>query len=252
MANRRFILSLDGTKMIEYQSLQHDMDNLLHSDDVWGILQYHGNLVFIYRRGLFDNPSFLGFRICTIFWKIRLDLPEQQEDILDFFFWLRDMFMPFLARAEKYIPDVRKQVDDYLADRNVPTVGNMLSLFRNHFSEKQVMVVRFIFFTQAPKSIIPKTIFRTRPITGLALAKLHGNRCEVLPVMAARVGFPIEELTVLLSNLENLSRIQGKQFYGKLLTSSIAQNMLIDRMFSPKNLREKFLLLMRVLSRSFA
>jgi hypothetical protein len=238
--------------MMKYQSLQHDMDNLLHSDEVLGILQYHGNLVFIYRRGLFDNPSFLVFRICTIFWKIRLDLPDQQDDTLDFFFWLRDMFMPFLAQAEQYIPDVRQMVDDYMGDRNVPTVENMLSLFRTHFSEKQVMVVRFIFFTQAPKSIIPKTIFGTRPITGLALAKLHGNRCEVLPIMAARVGFPIEELTMLLSNLENLSRIQGKPFYGKLLTLSIAQNILIDRMFSQKNLREKFLLLMRVLSRSFA
>jgi hypothetical protein len=128
------------------------------------------------------------------------------------------MFMPFLDRAEKYIPDVRNQADRYLLERGIPTIENMLILFQNHFFVKPLMVLRSIFAILSPNWMIKKRFFRNSPITRLALAILHGNRCEVLPVMAARVGFPIEELTMLLSNLDNLSHFQGKPFYGKLLT----------------------------------
>jgi hypothetical protein len=56
------ICSIDGTKMMDYQDFKHYMDNLLNSPEIWRILHYDCNLVFIYRKGLFENPSFLAFQ----------------------------------------------------------------------------------------------------------------------------------------------------------------------------------------------
>jgi hypothetical protein len=253
MSDRNSALSIDGQRIMkmEYQSLTHDMVNLLYSDEVRGILEYDGNLVFIYKKGLFDNPSFLAFRIYTIFGKIRLGLPEQQEDILIFFFWLRDMFLPFLARAERFIPDVRSQVDQYLQKRNVRTIANILE----HVSNSQLSFIRCIFVVRVPPP--PSRITdsnwlpRARRITGLAMAQLYENHFEVSPAMAASVCLTVEQLTILLFNLKQYSRNQGKAFYGKLLKLSLAQNFLIERLVPDGNLHCKFFILMRVLMRLF-
>jgi len=75
----------------------------------------------------------LAYRIYSIFGKIRKDMPEQQDDILKFLVWLKDLFVPFLTRAEQFIPDIRRQVDEYLQEQNVPTVQDLVRIFQSHF-----------------------------------------------------------------------------------------------------------------------
>jgi hypothetical protein len=233
------------------------MDNLLNSDEVrGGILQYDGDLVFIYKKGLFDNPSFLVFRIFTIFGKIRLDFPEHQQNIAEFFFWLKDMFLPFLARAEPFIPDISRQVDQYLQERNVPTIENLLNIYQGHIWENLMRVVRCIFVVRVPPppSRIPHSNWlpRAHRITRLAMAQLYGNHFEVSPAMATSVCLTVEQLTILLLNVKQVSQIQGKAFYGKLLTLSVAQNFLIEKLVPDGNLHCKFFILMRLLFGLFA
>jgi hypothetical protein len=252
----RVIRSIHGDRFLEYQGIQHDLDNLLNSQEVVSILRYSGDLFFIYIKGLFDNPSFLVFRISTIFWKIHTDLPEQQKDILDFFFWLRDKFLPFLARAEQFMPDVRSQVNQYLEERQVPSIENILDILRKHFTMDSSVILCCIFIRKIPESTIQKTVFpnrfaRANQICKPAMAKLYGIHFEVSPLMAASVGLTVDQLTILLSKLEELSRIQGKPFYGKLLTMSVAQNILVGRLAYRGKMCDMFAILMRVLGRLF-
>ena len=247
----QLIWSIDGKRLMERQSLEHDLDNLCNSPEVFWFLKYEGVDPSMFKFGLFNNPSRVAPRICIIFKKIQIELPEQQADLLDFFIWLKDKFLPFLARAEQFVPDVRSQVDEYLRENKVPTIENMLNLFRKHFSEKPLMVLRCILANRVPPKMPMTRISWNSPITGLAMAKMYGFRCEVSPAMAARVGLTAEALSILLSNVEILSQIQGKPFYGKLLTLSVAQKFLIERLFCPKNLRENSLLMMQLLRRSF-
>ena len=249
----KLIWSIDGRRKMEYQSLAHDMDNLLHSIETVRILQYYGNEEVIYRRGLFDNPSLLAFRIYIIFRNVRIDLPEQQEDILNFLFWLLDRFLPFLTRAEQVIPDVRTQVDQYLQERNVPTVQILVQMFQNHFFEKPAIILRCILATITPPSVMRHFVrtrfFNARPVIGPAIAKLQGLPCEVSQAMATRWGMSIEKLGLFFYNLENFSQIQGKSFYGNLLTMSVAKNILIKKLTNGENPHVMFLLLMRILRR---
>lgn len=250
------IRSIHGDRFLEYQGIQHDLDNLLNSQEVVSILRYSGDLFFRYIKGLFDNPSFLVFRISTIFLKVRQDLPEQQKDILDFFFWLRDMFLPFLARVERFVPNIRSEVVQYLQERNVPPVENILDTLWKHFTVDSSIILCCIFIRKIPESTIQKTVFpnrfaRANQICKPAMAKLYGIHFEVSPLMAASVGLTVDQLTILLSKLEELSRIQGKPFYGKLLTMSVAQNILVGRLAYRGKMCDMFAILMRVLSGSF-
>jgi hypothetical protein len=243
-----FIWSIDGRRRMVYQSLAHDMDNLLHSLEAQRIVQYDGNESFIYHFGLFGNFSFLAYRICHIFWKIRKDLPDQQEDILNFLFWLLDMFLPFLARAEQFIPNIRREVDEYLQERDVPTVENLVRMFQNHFVAEAAIILRCILATRVDRV---RTRFSVaRPVIGPAIAKLQGFHCETSQAMATRVGMTIENLRLFLFNLENFSQIQGKAFYGSLLTMSVAKNILIKKLTNGENPHVMFLLLMRILRRN--
>lgn len=250
----RVIPSIRGDCSLEYQGLQHDLDNLLNSQEVMSILEYSGDFSFIYRKGLFDNPSFLLFRISTIFWKIHTDLPEQQKDILNFFFWLRDMLLPFLDRVERFEPNIRSEVVQYLQERNVPPVENILDTLWKHFTVESSVILCCIFIRKIPKSTIQKTVFpnrfsRANQICKPAMAKLYGINFEVSPLMAESVDLTVDQLTIILSKLEELSRIQGKPFYGKLLTMSVAQNILVGRLACRGKMCDMFAILMRVLGR---
>jgi len=253
LGGAKIIWSIDGRIKMEYQSLAHDMDNLLHSIETVRILQYYGNEEFIYRRGLFDNPSLLAFRIYIIFRNVRIDLPEQQEDILNFLFWLLDRFLPFLTRAEQVIPNVRAQVDEYLQVRDVPTVQNLVQIFQNHFLKNPAIILSCILATITPPSVmihlVRKRCFNALPVIGSAIAKLQGLPCEVSQAKATRWGMSIEKLGLFFYNLENFSQIQGKSFYGNLLTMSVAKNILIKKLTNGENPHVMFLLLMRILHR---
>lgn len=252
----RVILSIHGDRFLKYQGLQHDLVNLLNSQEVVSILRYSGDFCFIYRKGLFDNPSFLLFRISSIYRKIHLDLPNQQKEILHFFFWLRDKFLPFLARVERFEPNIRSEVVQYLQERNVPPVENILDALWKHFTVDSSVIICCIFIRKIPESTIQKTVFpnrfaRANQICKPAMAKLYGIHFEVSLLMAASVGLTVDQLTILLSKLEELSRIQGKPFYGKLLTMSVAQNILVGRLAYRGKMCDMFAILMRVLGRLF-
>jgi hypothetical protein len=236
---------------MEHQSLEHDLDNLCNSHVVFLLLKYRGVDPNMIEFGLFKNPSRVADRICSIFKKVKTELPEQQADLLVFFIWLKDKFLPFLAHAEQFVSDVRSKVDKCLRENKVPTIENMLNLFRKHFSKKPLMVLRCILANRVPPAMRMTRYAWNSPIIRLAMAKMYGFCCEVSPAMAARVGLTAEALSILLSNVENLSQIQEKPFYGKLLTLSVAQKFLIKRLFCPKDLGEKSLLMMQLLRRSF-
>jgi hypothetical protein len=248
----RSILSRDGQRMMGYQSLAHHLDNLINSHEVQAIVQYNGNQGWMYKFGLFRNPSLLAYRICSIFFNIRKDLPEQQEDILNFLFWLEDLFVPFLTRAEQFIPNVRDEVDQYLQEQNVPTVQSLVQMLQKHFLEKPAIILRCILATRTPLPPVMMHNIRVRfskplPVIGPTIAKLQGLHCEVSQAMARRCGMPIEKLELFFYNLENFSQIQGKSFYGSLLTMSVAKNFLIKRLTNGENSHGMFLLLMRIL-----
>lgn len=128
------ILSIDGKKLMPYQGLSHKLDNLLHSHEVNSFLQYEGKSILIYKIGLSNNPTFLIFRIMEIFKLIQLDDENQQDDIHEFFLWLKDIFLPFLEKIEQFMIDVRIQINNYLEERKVPTIEKILEVLSNHFS----------------------------------------------------------------------------------------------------------------------
>ena len=131
----KIISSIDGTRLMPYQGLSHKLDNLLHSHEVNSFLLYEGDLIFIYKFGLFNNPTNLVFRILEIFEMIQLDARDQQDDIREFFLWLKDIFLPFLAKIEQFMVDVRTQVNNYLEERKVPTIETMIEVLSKHFAK---------------------------------------------------------------------------------------------------------------------
>lgn len=134
MMNSRIILSIDGKSTMTYQGLSHKLDNLLNLPEVNSFLKYEGDSILIYKFGLFNNPTFLVFRIVEIFKMIQLDDRDQQDDIRQFFLWLKNILLPFLAKIEQFMVDVRTQVNNYLEEREVPTIEKILEVLSNHFS----------------------------------------------------------------------------------------------------------------------
>jgi hypothetical protein len=131
----KIISSIDGTRLMPYQGLSHKLDNLLHSHEVNSFLRYEGESILIYKKGLFDNPTFLVFRIVEIFKMIQLDDENQQDDIRKFFLWLKEIFLPFLAKIEQFMVDVRTQVNNYLEERKAPTIETMIEDLSKHFAK---------------------------------------------------------------------------------------------------------------------
>lgn len=125
----------DGKKMMPYQGLSHKLYLLLNSHEVKSFLLYEGDLIFIYKFGLFDNPTCLVFRILEIFKMIQWDARDQQDDIREFFLWLKNIFLPFLAKIKQFMVDVRTQVNNYLKERKVPTIERMIENLSKHFAE---------------------------------------------------------------------------------------------------------------------
>jgi len=57
------ISNIDGKRLMPYQGLSHKLDNLLYSHEVKSFMQYEEKCILIYKMGLFNNPTFLVFRI---------------------------------------------------------------------------------------------------------------------------------------------------------------------------------------------
>jgi len=218
----RMIRLPDG-RLVEYQGLAHFVSNL-GLNEVVAICNYRGNVSLFFTKGLFDNPSFVVPRIADIWWLIHLDDPEQQRDIFEFLLWLVEKCLPFLDHAEKHMPDVRHQVDTYLATRQCPPLCEILCRLKSHFFVGPSRVFSCIFLNH--KGFPPQARF----LAGLAIAQFNGNLCHVSQEMAARCGLAIVQFSDILLRVRMLPQIQGKSFWRKVRTLSIAQSFLIRKL----------------------
>lgn len=211
---------LPNGRYVEYQGLAHFVFNL-GLPEVYGICNYRGTISFIFTKGLFDNPSFVVLRIADIWWLMHLDDPDQQGDIFDFLLWLVETFLPFLAHAEKHMLDVRHQVDACLEERRCPPLCEILCHLKSHFFVGPSRVFSCIFLRNH------RGFPQARFLAGLAIAQFNGNLCHVSQEMAARFGLTIVQFSGILLRVRMLPQIQGKSFWRKVRTLSIAQSFLI-------------------------
>jgi hypothetical protein len=251
MSEPREKIRLPDGRFVEYQGLAHFVSNLLELYEVTAFLDYRGDIPWIFKKGLFDNPSLVVPRIADIHQLIRLDDPEQQRDIFDFLSWLEETCIPFLDHAEQHMPDVRHQIDSYLTQRRVPPLHEILCCLRSHFFVGPSRVFCCIFLRNHRGFLQAR-----RFLAGLAITQFNGNPCYVSQEMAVRFGLTIVQFSGILLRVRMLPQIKGKSFWRKVRTLSIAQIFLIRRLlmlFKRSNICGllDFRILMRVLSRFF-
>jgi hypothetical protein len=276
--HRIILFYLPDGRYVEYQGLAHLVSNLLELHEVAAICAYRGNSPSLLRMGLFENPSFLVHRICTIYKCIRLHDPEQAEDIQKFFLWLLEHFLPFLTHSERFIADVRSQVDgnllkshvppligvilqlrdhfnagdlsqvdSYLSERQFPPLAKIISTLRNQFSvvPKRFLCCIVLTLTHPiPRGRYQSEISRNPNLTASAIAHLNWSSYEASHRILRVLVFYQTNLTRNLMNLSHLPRIRGKSFWRKVQVITIAVNFLIRK--SPKSWWSH--IIMRVLS----
>jgi len=246
MSEPRNKIRLPDGRYVEYQGLGHYVSNL-GLPEVFGICNYRGDISFFFTKGLFDNPSFVVLRIADIWWLIHLDDPDQQGDIFDFLVWLVETFLPFLAHVEKHILNVRHQVDACLAERRCPPLCEILCRLKSHFFVGPSRVFSCIFLRNH------RGFPQARFLAGLAIAQFNGNLCHLSQEMAARFGLAIVQFRML-------PQIQGKSFWRRVRTLSIAQSFIRKllvlfkeyNIYGLLNFRILRRVLMRVLSHFFS
>jgi hypothetical protein len=251
MSEPRHKIRLPDGRDVEYQGLEHLVSNLLKLYEVAAICAFRGNSPSLLRMGLFENPSFVVPRIADIFRLFRLDDPEQQRDIFDFLVWLVETFLPFLAHVEKHILHVRHQVDAYLATRQCPPLSEILCRLKSHFFVGPSRVFSCIFLRNH------RGFPQARFLAGLAIAQFNGNLCHLSQEMAARFGLAIVQFSGILLCVRMLPQIQGKSFWRRVRTLSIAQSFLIRKLlmlFKRYNIcgLPNLRIVMRLLSRFFS
>jgi len=200
----------------------------------------------ILRMVLFDKPSFLIFKITSIYRQIRLNDPEQTQDILKFFLWLLEHFLPFLAHCERFIAYVRIQVDIQLIE-HIPPLEEIISTLRDHFSVVPLQILRCMIVTvmrPIPRVHYQSGISGNQYLTAVAIAYLRGNGPEVSLKMMSRFGLTFKQLTEIHMHLSHFPRIRGKSFWRKVHMITIAVNFLIRK--SPESWWSQ--IIMRVLS----
>ena len=261
--HRIYLFYLPSGRYVKYQGLAHLVSNLLELHEVAAICAYRGNSPSLLRMGLFENPSFLVHRICSIYKCISLHDPEQAGDILKFFLWLLEHFLPFLTHSERFIADVRSQVDGNLLKSHIPPLVGVILQLRDHFnagvisqvesylSERQFPPLSKIIstlenhYTMVPTRLlccIVMTVSRpTQPnryqrgippnryLTALAVAHLNGTGGQASQTMVRRLDLTLDQLTEILMNLSYLPRIRGKSFWRKVHVITIAVNFLIRK-----------------------
>jgi len=206
------------------------------------------NQASFYRTLLLDKPFDLRNTICNIFLQIRLDDLGQQREIFDFFMWLKDKFMQFLARAEQFLPYVRYQLDSFLRERHAPHLQEMLFTLRNHFIVKPLLLFRFIFVNRE------KCRMRDFSTTGAGYLL---SALTIAQLRVERFNLTIDQFRVLLSNVKNfprlyLSKIQRKSFWKRFRAISIAQIFLIRKLVGDNSHDYFRAILLRVLSYFFS
>ena len=240
-------------RLVPYDGFSHRVNNL-SSDVVALILQYKGREHDILRMGLFDNPSFLVPRIMSINAVMDLQAPDQQDDILEFFEWLNNMFKPFLAHVQGVIPDVYRQIDSYLIERRPGlTFEKIMDVLDEHINGSHAFcMIRAISLQKTSPSRHCEN--RHKRILGLAIAKLQRNPCMVYCNIGQLLGLPIqfqyeEDLQIRrFSNLGRIFKLHGPSFYGKHLVMTYC-HFVCDRLLNDGHF--VYSCLRRVCSKSF-
>jgi hypothetical protein len=183
--------------------------------------------------------------------RIKLDDIDGRNQFLtrEFYFWLRDVFIPFLQRVKGVIPDIFVQVDAFFKAVGLPVISQIIKKLRNHFSEVPLCIILSIFLWKWRRNgclhLMPQPS-TARIVCGFTLAKLQRLSVHVQSLPSIRE----KDALSLISKLEHFKCVEGKLLRRKLLALSVAQN-LIKRLSGSH--RHMFFLLMRVLvARSFA
>jgi hypothetical protein len=183
--------------------------------------------------------------VVNSFRRIKLDDIDGRNQFLtrQFYFWLRDVFIPFLQRVEGVIPDIFVQVDACFKEVGLPVISQIIKKLRNHFSEVPLCIIRSIFLRKLMRMPQSST---ARIVCDFTLAKLQMKYVHVQSLPSIRE----KDVLSLISKLEHFKCVEGKLLRRRLLALTVAQN-LIKRLSGIH--RHMFFLLMRVLvARSFA
>ena len=253
MSTRRSLLNPEC--FLERRTLEDSMDFLLHHPD-WKKFfsrpptQQTGR-VLLSQQPDFSEP-FLK-HLVDAFNRIKLDDIDGRNQFLtrEFYFWLRDVFIPFLQRVKGVIPDIFVQVDAFFQAVGLPVISQIIKKLRNHFSEVPLCIIRSIFIRKWRRNrlfhLMPQPSPTAQFICGFTLAKLQ--RWYTPSTILEKVGLTRNNSLILISKLEHFKCVEGKLLRRKLLGLSVAQN-LIKRLSDSH--RDMFFLLMRVLvARSF-
>jgi hypothetical protein len=170
----------------------------------------------------------------------------------EYYFWLRDDFIPFLKRLEGIVPDIFVQVDAFFLAVGLPVISQIIKKLRNHFSEVPLCIIRSILLSKWRRNrlfhLMPQPSPTAQFICGFTLAKLQ--IWYTPSTILEKVGLTRNKSLILISKLEHFKCVEGKLLRRRLLGLSVAQN-LIKRLSDSH--RHMFFLLMRVLvARSFA
>jgi hypothetical protein len=238
---------------LERGTLEDYMDVLKHSPFFKSLLSrtptQQTGMVLLRQQPDF-SPPFLKY-VVDAFNRIKLYDNDGRNQFLtrEFYFWLRDDFIPFLQRVKGVIPDIFVQVDAFFKAVGLPVISQIIKKLRNHFSELPLCIIRSIFLWKWRRNgclhLMPQSS-TARILCGFTLARLQRLSVHVqsLPSILEK------DALSLISKLEHFKCVEGKLLRRKLLALSVAQN-LIKRLSGSH--RHMFFLLMRVLvARSFA
>jgi hypothetical protein len=255
----------DSRVFFQYASFLYWLDLLLNCPDL--NLLYRADYAEIVRLNdcgilhaclfySFESVCLLG-KVIETFRKIELDEVNNQEDIARFYCWLRDVFVPFLGRVELVIPDIFTQVNDFFQKGRAPTLEMMLKGLMIHFSEVPLCILRAIFLRNLRRMHVRKftnaEFPRVTTFIGFAMAKMQGKNLSSWDIEQKDVGLTHYDACIFLKKMRHVGLIQGRLFRGRLLSLSIAQKLLINRLShgSGEECCDMFSLFMRVLSGSF-
>jgi hypothetical protein len=201
------------------------------------------------------SPPFLLY-VVDAFKRIKLEDIDGRNQFLtrQFYFWLRDVFIPFLQRVEGVIPDIFVQVDAFFKAVGLPVISQIIKKLRNQFSEVPLCIIRSIFLRKWRRNGCLHLMSQSstaRIVCGFTLAKLQMKYVHVQSLPSIREkAIREKDALSLISKLEHFKCVEGKLLRRRLLALTVAQN-LIKRLSGSH--RHMFFLLMRVLvARSFA
>jgi len=197
------------------------------------------------------SPPFLQ-HVVNAFRRVKLDDIDGRNQFLtmQFFFWLKDVFIPFLQRVEGVIPHIFVQVDAFFKEVGLPVISQIIKKLRNHFSELPLCIIRSIFLWKWRRNRCLHLMHQSSTahiVCGFTLAKLQRQSVHFQSIPSIQK----KDALILISKLEHFKCVEGKLLRRRLLALSVAQNLI--KKLSGSHCKILSFLLMRVFdARSFA